>query len=41
MQIRRLLDREGLSIARRANRFIAPHKGTAALKLVTDESGWQ
>jgi tetratricopeptide (TPR) repeat protein len=38
VQIRRLLDREKLAIAWRAEKFIAPHKGKAALKLVTDES---
>jgi Fe-S-cluster formation regulator IscX/YfhJ len=34
-QIRKLLDREKLSIAWRANRFIAPRKGTVRLKLVS------
>jgi len=38
-QIRKLLDREKLSIAWRAKRFIAPHKGTAKLKLVNAETG--
>jgi len=33
-QIRKLLDREKLSIASRSKHFIAPHKGTAALQLV-------
>ena len=33
-QIRKLLGREKLSIASRADHFIAPHKGSAALKLV-------
>ena len=37
-QIRKLLDREKLSIAWRANSFIAPRKGTAALELVSAES---
>ena len=36
-QIRKLLDREKLSIAWRAERFIAPRKGTAALELVCAE----
>jgi tetratricopeptide (TPR) repeat protein len=34
-QIGKLLDRETLSIAWRADRFVAPHRGMAALKLVT------
>ncbi|MGA2351120.1 MAG: tetratricopeptide repeat protein [Terracidiphilus sp.] len=34
-QIRKLLDREKLAIAWRAESFIAPHKGTAALELVS------
>jgi tetratricopeptide (TPR) repeat protein len=34
-QIRKLLDREKLSIAWRAKRFIAPRKGKAALELVS------
>jgi tetratricopeptide (TPR) repeat protein len=34
-QIRKLLDREKLSIAWRAETFIAPRKGTAALELVS------
>ena len=33
-QIRKLLSREKLSIAARADRFVPPHKGTAALALV-------
>jgi hypothetical protein len=33
-QISKLLSREKLSIAWRADRFIPPHKGTAALELV-------
>jgi tetratricopeptide (TPR) repeat protein len=33
-QIRKLLSREKLSIASRADRFVPPHKGTAALALV-------
>ena len=33
-QIRKLLDRETLSIASRSKHFIAPHKGMAALQLV-------
>ena len=37
-QIRKLLDREKLSIAWRAESFIAPRKGTAALELVNSES---
>ncbi|MGD0829697.1 MAG: tetratricopeptide repeat protein [Terracidiphilus sp.] len=36
-QIRKLLDREKLSIAWRAEGFIAPSKGTAALELVGEE----
>ncbi len=36
-QIHKLLDREKLSIAWRAESFIAPHKGTAALELVPAE----
>jgi tetratricopeptide (TPR) repeat protein len=38
-QIRKLLDREKLSIAWRAKRFIAPHKGMAALELVNATTG--
>jgi tetratricopeptide (TPR) repeat protein len=38
-QIRKLLDREKLSIAWRAKRFIAPRKGMAKLKLVSAETG--
>ena len=38
-QIRKLLDREKLSIAWRAKRFIAPHRGTARLRLVSAEDG--
>ena len=38
-QIRKLLDREKLSIAWRAKRFIAPHRGTAPLELVGGEAG--
>jgi len=34
-QIRKLLDREGLAIASRADHFIAPRKGRAALELVS------
>jgi tetratricopeptide (TPR) repeat protein len=34
-QIRKLLDREKLAIAWRAESFIAPRKGTAALELVS------
>jgi tetratricopeptide (TPR) repeat protein len=37
-QIRKLLDREKLAIAWRAESFIAPRKGTAALELVSAES---
>ena len=37
-QIRKLLDREKLAIAWRAERFIAPRKGTAALELVNVEA---
>ena len=37
-QIRKLLDREKLTIAWRSESFIAPHKGTAALELVSAES---
>ena len=37
-QIRKLLDREKLAIAWRAESFIAPHKGMAALELVSAES---
>ena len=37
-QIRKLLDREKLSIAWRADSFIAPRRGTAALELVTSET---
>jgi tetratricopeptide (TPR) repeat protein len=37
-QIRKLLDREKLSIAWRAESFIAPRKGTAALELVSNEA---
>ena len=37
-QIRKLLDREKLSIAWRAEGFIAPRKGTAALELVNAEA---
>jgi tetratricopeptide (TPR) repeat protein len=37
-QIRKLLDREKLSIAWRADHFVAPRKGMAALELVSDES---
>ena len=37
-QIRKLLDREKLGIAWRAQSFIPPRKGTAALELVSDES---
>jgi tetratricopeptide (TPR) repeat protein len=37
-QIRKLLDREKLSIAWRAESFIAPRKGTAALELVNAEA---
>jgi tetratricopeptide (TPR) repeat protein len=37
-QIRKLLDREKLSIAWRAESFIAPRKGIAALELVNSES---
>ena len=37
-QIRKLLDRENLTIAWRADCFIAPRKGTAALELVSAES---
>jgi tetratricopeptide (TPR) repeat protein len=37
-QIRKLLDREKLSIAWRAEGFIAPRKGIAALELVNTES---
>jgi hypothetical protein len=33
-QIRKLLAREKLTIASRADRFIPPHKGMAALALV-------
>ncbi len=33
-QIHKILSREGLAIASRADRFIAPRKGTAALELV-------
>ena len=36
-QIRKLLDREKLGIAWRADRFIPPRKGTAALELVSGE----
>jgi tetratricopeptide (TPR) repeat protein len=36
-QIRKLLDREKLAIAWRAESFMAPRKGTAALKLVSAE----
>lgn len=35
-QIRRLLHREQLAIAWRADRFLPPHKGTAGLKLVKE-----
>ena len=38
MQIRKLLDREKLAIAWRAENFIAPHKGMAALELVNGET---
>jgi tetratricopeptide (TPR) repeat protein len=38
-QIRKLLDREKLSIAWRAQCFIAPRKGTVRLKLVGRETG--
>ncbi len=38
-QIRKLLDREKLAIAWRAKRFIAPHRGTARLRLVSAEDG--
>jgi tetratricopeptide (TPR) repeat protein len=37
-QIHKLLDREKLSIAWRADKFIAPHKGKAALELVSAEA---
>jgi tetratricopeptide (TPR) repeat protein len=37
-QIRKLLDREKLAIAWRAQSFIPPRKGTAALELVNGES---
>jgi tetratricopeptide (TPR) repeat protein len=37
-QIRKLLGREKLSIAWRADHFVAPRKGTAALELVSSES---
>ncbi len=37
-QIRKLLDREKLAIAWRAERFIAPRKSTAALELVSAEA---
>jgi len=37
-QIRKLLDREKLGIAWRAQSFIPPRKGTAALELVNDET---
>jgi len=37
-QIRKLLDREKLAIAWRAEGFIAPHQGTAALELVNAEN---
>jgi tetratricopeptide (TPR) repeat protein len=37
-QIRKLLDREKLAIAWRAESFIVPRKGTAALELVSTES---
>ena len=33
-QIRKLLNREGLAIASRADHFVAPRKGRAALELV-------
>jgi tetratricopeptide (TPR) repeat protein len=36
-QIRKLLDREKLTLAWRADCFVAPRKGTAALKLVSRE----
>jgi tetratricopeptide (TPR) repeat protein len=35
-QIRKILSHEKLAIAWRADRFVAPHKGTAALALVQD-----
>jgi tetratricopeptide (TPR) repeat protein len=38
LQIRKLLDREKLAIAWRAESFIPPRKGTAALKLVGEEA---
>ncbi len=37
-QIRKLLDREKLAIAWRADHFVAPRKGTAALEVVGDET---
>jgi len=37
-QIRKLLDREKLTIACRAESFLPPRKGTAALKLVSTKS---
>jgi tetratricopeptide (TPR) repeat protein len=38
-QIRKLLDREKMTIAWRAESFLPPRKGTAALELVSAESG--
>jgi tetratricopeptide (TPR) repeat protein len=37
-QIRKLLDRERITIAWRAKSFVAPHRGTAPLKLVSSKA---